>query len=69
MALIIHKPKYSMNPFESLKRFVDSLESDFAKFYHNGNKAAGTRVRKAMQTLKTKAQEIRVDIQAKKNAQ
>ena len=55
-----------MSRFEELKDFVEDLEDDFRKFYEKGNKAAGTRVRKAMQELKTKAQDIRVEIQDKK---
>ncbi|MEX0601284.1 MAG: histone H1 [Rhodothermales bacterium] len=57
-----------MSRFDDLKSFVESLEEDFTKFYKKGNKAAGTRVRKGMQELKRKAQDIRVDIQDKKNA-
>ena len=52
-----------MNRFDELKNLVDSLEDDFNKFYGKGNKAAGTRLRKAMQELKAMAQDIRVDIQ------
>lgn len=57
-----------MSRFSDLKDFVESLEEDFTKFYQKGNKAAGTRVRKAMQELKRKAQDIRVEVQDKKNA-
>lgn len=57
-----------MSRFEELKEIVDSLEEDFTKFYQKGNKAAGTRVRKGMQDLKRKAQDIRVEVQEKKNA-
>ena len=32
-----------------------------------GNNSAGTRVRKAMQTVKNLAQEIRVEVQTQKN--
>lgn len=44
-----------------------SLEGDFVKFYDKGNQAAGTRVRKGMQELKNLAQEIRIEVQNKKN--
>ena len=44
------------------------LEADFDKFYSKGNQAAGTRVRKGMQDLKTLAQDIRKEVQDKKNA-
>ena len=53
--------------FDQLKSFVEEAEADFDKFYNKGNKAAGTRVRKAMQDLKTLAQDIRVEIQEKKS--
>lgn len=55
-----------MSKHGDLKSFVDGLEEDFGKFYDKGNKAAGTRVRKAMQELKKMAQDIRTDIQEKK---
>ncbi len=57
-----------MSKFHELKNYVDQLESDFEKFYSKQNKAAGTRVRKAMQDLKKLAQDIRVDVQDKKNS-
>jgi hypothetical protein len=57
-----------MSNFEKLKDFVADLERDFTQFYEKGNKAAGTRVRKAMQDLKQMAQDIRVDIQDRKQS-
>lgn len=56
-----------MSRYDDLKNFVEGLERDFNQFYDKGNKAAGTRVRKAMQDLKQMAQDIRVEIQDKKN--
>ena len=56
-----------MGKFDDLKGFVDGLEEDFGKFYDKGNKAAGTRVRKAMQELKAMAQDVRTDVQEKKS--
>lgn len=55
-----------MSKFSELKDFVVDLERDFSQFYEKGNKAAGTRVRKAMQELKKMAQDIRTDVQARK---
>lgn len=55
-----------MSKFEELKDFVSDLERDFTQFYDKNNKAAGTRVRKAMQDLKKLAQDIRVDVQERK---
>jgi len=46
---------------------VDSIREDAAKFEEKGNGAAGTRVRKAMQTIKGLAQDIRVHISEAKN--
>lgn len=57
-----------MSRFDQLQQFVAGMEDDFKKFYEKGNKAAGTRVRKGMQDLKAMAQDIRAEIQGKKNA-
>ena len=56
-----------MNRYNQIKDLVESLEGDFNKFYEKKNQAAGTRVRKGMQQLKTLAQEIRVEVQSIKN--
>ena len=53
--------------FVELQQLVAGMQSDFEKFYRDGNKAAGTRVRNAMQELKTLAQTIRTEVQAIKN--
>jgi hypothetical protein len=47
-----------MESFERLKALVAAAEEDVAKV-DGGNKAAGTRVRKAMQEIKGAAQEVR----------
>jgi hypothetical protein len=57
-----------MSRFEEIKNLVMGLEGDFDKFYNKGNQAAGTRVRKGMQDLKTMAQDIRKEVQDKKNS-
>jgi len=44
--------------FERLKNLISEAEEDLRKA-EGGNKAAGTRVRKAMQDVKNIAQEIR----------
>ncbi|MCU0451043.1 MAG: histone H1 [Bernardetiaceae bacterium] len=56
-----------MNPYNKIKTLLEGVEGDFAKFYDQGNQAAGTRVRKAMLDLKNLAQEIRMDVQNVKN--
>jgi len=58
-----------MKRFDELRDLVMSLEADFEKFYDKKNNAAGTRVRKGMQDLKNLAQEIRLEIQSKKNSE
>ena len=39
------------------------LREELEKFYVNGNKRAGTRIRKMMQMVKSHAQDIREDVQ------
>ena len=50
---------------EMMKILVDS-KADFEKAFDKKNSAAGTRVRKAMQDIKTKAQEVRTSVLALK---
>ncbi len=52
--------------YEELKAKIHEIEEDVKKFYEKENKAAGTRIRKAMQEVKTLAQKVRTDIQEKK---
>ena len=47
-----------MQEYENLKVMVDEIESDVSKA-EGGNKAAGTRVRKQMQSIKQAAQTVR----------
>ena len=56
-----------MSNFRKLKQLVDGLEGDFSKFYEKENKAAGTRIRKTLQEIKILAQDIRKDVQERKN--
>lgn len=53
--------------FEVLKSQVLSLENDAIAFEQKGNKAAGTRYRKGLQSIKILAQDIRKDVSSKKN--
>jgi len=53
--------------YDELQALVAKMAPDFEKFYKDGNKAAGTRVRNAMQELKTFAQSVRTEVQAIKN--
>jgi hypothetical protein len=52
-----------MDKYNSLVQFVQSLETDFQKFYEKGQAAAGTRVRKGLSDLRKLAQEVRKDVQ------
>ena len=54
--------------FDNLQDAVNDCQSDVNKFVE-GNNSAGTRVRKAMQTVKSLAQEVRVEVQDQKNSQ
>jgi hypothetical protein len=56
-----------MNKFSEVRDLILGMEEDFVKFYDKGNQAAGTRVRKGMQDLKNIAQDIRKEVQDKKN--
>ncbi|MBD1433850.1 MULTISPECIES: histone H1 [Sphingobacterium] len=58
-----------MENYNKLKDLVASIEADADKFFNNGNSAAGTRVRKGLQEIKTLAQELRNEVTAKKNSE
>lgn len=45
-----------------LNEVLAEVQTDAEKFDTKGNKAAGTRVRKAMQTVKGLAQDVRVAV-------
>jgi len=57
-----------MEKFEQIKALLEGVQGDIEKFYSKGNSSAGTRVRQAMQELKKLAQDLRVEVQDKKNA-
>ena len=56
-----------MSAFTKLKELVAATEADATAFYEKGNKAAGTRLRKALQEIKVLAQEGRNEVTAKKS--
>ena len=62
----------SFNPlnttFDELQDAINDCQSDVTKFI-DGNNSAGTRVRKAMQVIKSLAQDIRLEVQNQKNKQ
>ena len=53
--------------YDQLQDLVNDTQSDMTKFVE-GNNSAGTRVRKAMQTIKSLAQDLRIEVQEQKNA-
>jgi|TARA_B110000914_G_scaffold142357_1_gene124652 hypothetical protein len=56
------------NLIDSITEVITNIQEDVTKFDEKGNKAAGTRVRKGMQTIKGLAQDVRVAVSAKNNA-
>ena len=56
------------NLYDELQNVINDGQSDVTKFVE-GNNSAGTRVRKAMQTIKSLAQDIRLEVQDQKNRQ
>jgi hypothetical protein len=57
----------SVARYAELQALVAGMAPDFEKFYNGGNKAAGTRVRNAMQELKAFAQTVRNEVSSIKN--
>ena len=62
----------SFNPldstFDELQNAINDCQTDVTKFVE-GNNSAGTRVRKAMQSIKATAQLVRIEVQEQKNRQ
>ena len=54
--------------FDDLQNIINDCQTDVSKFV-DGNNSAGTRVRKAMQAIKSLAQDIRIEVQEQKNKQ
>jgi len=52
-----------MEKFNDLVQYVQSLETDFHKFYEKGQAAAGTRVRKGLSELRKICQDVRKNVQ------
>lgn len=57
-----------MDKIAELKALVETAEKEGAAFYEKGNKAAGTRLRNALQQIKVVATDLRKDVTEKKNA-
>lgn len=56
-----------MNAIEKIEAKIAELKDDANKFYNNKNSAAGTRLRKGLQEIKTLAQEGRNEVTDLKN--
>ncbi|MBC8408861.1 MAG: histone H1 [Rhodobacteraceae bacterium] len=52
---------------DTMITLLEEVRSDYSKFYTTGNASAGSRIRKAMQQVKTSAQDVRVHVQSTKN--
>ena len=53
---------------DEMINLLESVKTDYNKFYGEGNASAGTRIRKAMQQVKNTAQEVRLHVQTTKNS-
>tara|TARA_R110000772_G_scaffold64890_4_gene144885 strand:+ start:541 stop:726 length:186 start_codon:yes stop_codon:yes gene_type:complete len=57
-----------INMLEEMIELLTDTRADYSKFYNEGNGAAGTRLRKVMQEVKTSAQSLRLHVQETKNS-
>ena len=62
-----YKPLTKEGMLDEFLKQVEAVKTEYEKFTQ-GNKSAGTRCRGALQKIKKLAQEIRIEIQIKKNA-
>ena len=54
-----------MENYNKIIAVLEEARIDAEKFFEKGNKAAGTRVRKAMQDVKALAQAVRTEVSEK----
>jgi hypothetical protein len=54
-----------MENYNKIIAVLEEARVDAEKFFEKGNKAAGTRVRKAMQDVKALAQAVRTEVSEK----
>ena len=52
-----------ISSYQELKTLIDEVSEHIFSFYGRNNKTAGTKVRKAMQNIKAKANDIRREVQ------
>lgn len=57
-----------MENYNKIIELLEATKADAEKFFDKGNKAAGTRVRKAMQEVKALAQAVRTEVSEKNKA-
>jgi len=57
-----------MENYNKIIALLEETKADAEKFFEKGNKAAGTRVRKAMQEVKALAQTVRTEVSEKNKA-
>lgn len=57
-----------MEKLAELKALVETAEKEGQAFYEKNNKAAGTRLRNALQQIKVIATDLRKDVTETKNA-
>jgi hypothetical protein len=57
----------SRNDYEEMKALFDGLSDDAEKFYHNGNKSAGARLRKGYLQISKKCKIGRENVQVIKS--
>ena len=69
-AIRSHFPGLSMTVRDMIQDMINELTEAIAdaEKHDSGNNAAGTRVRKVMQTCKKLAQDVRVKVQGDKNS-
>jgi len=56
------------NTLNEMITLLNEVQTDYNKFYVDGNASAGTRVRKAMQQIKVSAGDVRTHVQTTKNS-
>lgn len=56
-----------MEKFEELEALVEAAKKDKEDFFNKGNASAGTRLRKKLQDMKAKCQELRNLVTETKN--
>lgn len=58
-----------MEKLNEINQLLEESNIDAVKFYNNGNKAAGTRLRATMLKIKNLAHEVRKEVSTIKNEQ